>query len=358
MSDSFKPPAEIAFSPNQNSITIPCKPEHFKDFISGLLGRPQTVSRSIVDRFEIEKNDIFDVHHLLRQRIERQNGGSLVSFSIDVIYTDASSVSLNSIEDFMTYNEVKPLVSGSAIANWIWLVKFSDREIPEKQEISISFHGGQKGSTSEKIIIDDSIAYKTTDGGIDYRISHTDRSWGSDIDSLIHGYIQTKTFEKSAIAKFSSKHSSIIIGIIGSIISIASAIIVALSQNYFVDDNIDKIRQGWKSQETITGLSQRVDYIVNIISTEINVATLISISIYLLTIFLSFAFSSILVNDLKDNKPSYIFFTQKTREQKKSDLEKEKNSTLKLTAAWIATLLVAIISKLIVTIIMSNLVRT
>src|SRR6266478_5787375 len=98
-------------STSSTSVVLPCSPDQFQNFISGLLGRPQTISRHISGPFELTRADIENVFYLLEQRISSQNEGTLIQFTVRVIYDDGSSVLLNSLADFQAYNEVRPLIS-------------------------------------------------------------------------------------------------------------------------------------------------------------------------------------------------------------------------------------------------------
>jgi hypothetical protein len=48
-------------------VILPCAPEDFGEFVSNLLGKPQTIERQIYGAFEIRKEDIFNTHHLVNQ---------------------------------------------------------------------------------------------------------------------------------------------------------------------------------------------------------------------------------------------------------------------------------------------------
>src|SRR5260370_7953108 len=90
------------------AITLPVEPDQLGAFVSGLLGKPQTMSRSMRGPFQVRRADIEDLHELIEQRLSSQNNASLVGFSAKIVYQDASSVLLNAFFQFKTYNQVKP----------------------------------------------------------------------------------------------------------------------------------------------------------------------------------------------------------------------------------------------------------
>ena len=116
------------------TVTLPFPPEAFREFISGLLGQPQTLERRFLGTFELSRPDVETIFHLVDQRVKQQNEASLIQFTIKIIYDDNSSVLLNSIDDFVRYTEVRPVVSVAAHLSWTYLIKFQDRAVPEKQE--------------------------------------------------------------------------------------------------------------------------------------------------------------------------------------------------------------------------------
>src|SRR5258708_6738933 len=90
------------------SVVLPCAPEDFTEFVSGLLGKAQTIEKVFAGAFEINADDIVNTFHLVNQRVHQQNEASLVQFTVRIVYDDDSSVLLNSLEDFVHYSEIRP----------------------------------------------------------------------------------------------------------------------------------------------------------------------------------------------------------------------------------------------------------
>ncbi len=121
------------------TVVLPLDEKGFHKFISNLLGKPQSVGKGFKGPFDVDRDAIINIHQALLQRFFQQNNGSLAKFSVKIIYDDNSSVHLNSIEEFETFNETKPVVSTSVHISWTFLVQFMDKKIPEKQEVELSF---------------------------------------------------------------------------------------------------------------------------------------------------------------------------------------------------------------------------
>jgi hypothetical protein len=176
-------------------VTLPCAPDHIAEFIAGLLGKPQTISRSFEILFEIDHHDIESLHHLIVQRVTQQNDASLVQFVIQIFYNDNSSVRINSFDDFSRYSEVRPLRSIAVTLNWIFLIRFQDRPHAEKQEINIRFATPENSELKSSHLSDGRVVVyprpAPKQGLVEAAINHTARTWGNDVDGLIKDHIET-----------------------------------------------------------------------------------------------------------------------------------------------------------------------
>jgi hypothetical protein len=121
---------------SEYAVLLPCTPDEFGDFVSGLLGKPQTIEKSIDGVFEVPHDAVANTFYLVDQRIKRQNEGTLIQFTVRIEYDDNSSVLLNSLQDFLTYSEVRPIASRSVALSWIYLVKFTHSNVPESRKLT------------------------------------------------------------------------------------------------------------------------------------------------------------------------------------------------------------------------------
>ena len=162
--------------------------------MANLLGKPQTIRNIYTGSFDLGREEIENVFHLVDQRVTQQNEASLVQFIVLISYDDRSSVLLNSLEDFVRYREVRPVIATIVQLTWIYLIKFQQSEVPEKQTIELSMHAlssGQRFIDAETMIIsNDVFPSGIPTGRFVLRIQHTARSWGTDIENLIAGQIK------------------------------------------------------------------------------------------------------------------------------------------------------------------------
>jgi hypothetical protein len=192
---------------SKGHLTLPFDHANFADFVKSLLGRPQSINKTIAGIFDIDIADIMDLHHLLDQRINQQNKATLIQFTARLIYSDESSILLNSIEELETYNEVRKVVSTSIHMQWDYLVKFEDKQLPEKQSIQVSV----VTSHSHKHLFStngarESVGFFDLGGFIDITIHHTARTWGADIESLISNFSESLMKNEHWLKKYIRKY--------------------------------------------------------------------------------------------------------------------------------------------------------
>ncbi|MCK9423699.1 MAG: hypothetical protein M0Q38_13985 [Bacteroidales bacterium] len=305
-------------------LTLPFDEDQFRDFITGLLGKPQTITKRISGDFEIHLKDLQNFHDLLTQRIIQQNNGKLVQLKTKIYYSDDSSVLLSSYEELLTYNEVKPVISVAVRMTWIYLIQFADKRVPEKQEIELMIV-----STSQRNIIEDEdIPFAFSDDG-EFRISiqHTARSWGSDIEGLLTNQINSLIKQKSRIKEFLRKHSVKIGLIIGSLFMIG-----ALIGTYITYQNFDKTEivriQTFLQKPTLT-IDDKIDFLIKYSASNLKDYFSIKIIIFFIFSLIVSIVLGVWVESLADNKMrSYLVLTREALKLRDKLEDKRKKKTL------------------------------
>lgn len=193
-------------------VMLPCGQDDFKSFISGLLGKPQKIEKVLNFRFVIDKEDLVNVFHLVDQRVTQQNNSHLVQFSTVTTYDDNSSVTLKSLDDFISYSEVKPLISQNISLSWTYLVKFNDKDVPEKQNIGLSINTAT-GMTNRHRTPRHAVLIE--ENSMTLSVEHTARTWGVDIESLLENHLKQYKKEDDKVERFLSDNSSLISNFIG-----------------------------------------------------------------------------------------------------------------------------------------------
>lgn len=184
-------------------ISLPFNTEHLGDFISGLLGQPQSIEKVFTTPF-IARNEYF-IHliALIQQRLEQQNVHEFVSFQAMIGYKDKTRRKFTSIESFVSYSESLNLISTEVNFKFGILVHFPKKDIPEKQEIDIDF------STTEnelhgypRSIINLALGRKKVSGVILVEVNHTERTWADEILKLVENSLDDIIIKEPTSKKF------------------------------------------------------------------------------------------------------------------------------------------------------------
>ncbi|MBA4501697.1 hypothetical protein [Marinobacterium marinum] len=188
MSDDYQ--LVVSGDDQESLVQIPIKKKDFGDFVTNLLGQPETMEWSRNGTFDIRFDWLIHLHHLLDQRITQQNHSSLVDFSAVIKYEKGPERRLNNIDSFIHFNEAKKELTKSVKLTWTYLVSFPKKHAPEKQEISVQF---STDSTVRVMMGTARVTREETEGRGDVHcsISYTERTWGDDIESILEKEIDS-----------------------------------------------------------------------------------------------------------------------------------------------------------------------
>lgn len=324
-------------------IRLPYKGADFKEFITGLLGEPQSIDGKILGKFNITINKIDNLHQLLYQRIQSQNRGQLVKFTGKITYNDNSMVTLNSISDFITYNEIEALIPVNVDLSWIYLIQFPDKEYPEKQQISIVFDVGEGYSDLSpiKLILGSRLSVLKS-GTVKYKIQHTSRSWGIDIENLLKSQIKSLIEEQNKIVNFILKYNYLV-----SVISSIGITCVFFSLGYKYIKYKNKLRIdaiNLDLDRLSSDLNGKINYLIEKLAS--NSFSKISDEVGVLFFVCFFVFTIVLgwiSYNLDITEESFILITEEAKKMKKKKQKAIRNHWL----GYIFTLITSILTGVI-----------
>lgn len=186
-------------------VVLPCSQDNFRDFVAGLLGKPQESKGSIEGVFRIGQNEISNIFHLIDQRVKKQNDASLIHFSISVHYSDGSSITHNTVSAFQHHHQTANSHSIAITVSFNYLVKFNDRDIPEKQEIDVTISTDpEQGPTRGDFWFHSGI--------FSYRIRHTEITWATDVAGLLKNHAESIMDRSSKLKVYLANHSEELMG--------------------------------------------------------------------------------------------------------------------------------------------------
>jgi hypothetical protein len=189
----------VVLDADSETLVIHMERAGFADFVKGLLGQPQTIENAYSGTFDISKNDIESIFHLVHQRISQQNKSQLIQFSIKIIYSDNTSILINSLADFITNREIPARISIAANLNWTYLIQFEDRKQPERQVIELMIRADDSFENHNLLIFGRNMQLPGT--GFKLVIQHTARTWAIDIENIISQQIRSWIIKESFIKR-------------------------------------------------------------------------------------------------------------------------------------------------------------
>jgi hypothetical protein len=324
-------------------VTLPFDDDDFKDFIKSLLGSPQSINKSFSGRFEVSIEDFGQLNDLIDQRITQQNKARLIQFTARIIFSDSSSVLLNTFDDFSTYNEVRPVFVTAVHLSWDYLVQFEDKKSPEKQKIQVSI----VTKDLDNIYNFDSdvvIGHFRTHNYIDYNIQHTARTWGADLAALLSNWIENQIIKDNRTKLFLKKHN----GNIGFVLFFSFLAVSVVTSLYSVnrhqisqENQIKKLFETPKSSDYML----KIDYILNYITSGDWPRFLFySLLFFIITFLFTFIFAIWMSDLISTEDPGYILISKECSKHKEKTQQKLQSNWIKFFFAIVANILYGIIS--------------
>jgi len=351
----------VPMSKERGYIRLPFDERQFKEFIKGLLGRPQTINRTIAGAFEVKLEDLINLHYLIEQRVSQQNEGTLINFTAKVSFSDGSSVLLNSLDELGTYNETRPIVSKEVHLTWDYLVRFQDKDVPEKQQIQVSIYSsGRSNPVLDEEPITDLLRIllfsersKNQSGFFSFEIRHTARTWGTDIDTLMTNYIQSLLTPESKIRRTVRRHSFVISVLVGMIFLVA---VGNSFRNYGIElkdreiqevlDFLDSNTVSDIATSDIATLNKKIDYITEYMAvkhrqTDLNGIEIFGILGLMSGTFLLFFWTQ---SATTITRPGFILLTKEAYKRRDLELKRLNRKWLSFIGAVIVSVTCSVIA--------------
>ena len=345
MSDS----KDLPRVPSGAAVMLPCTEDQFRDFISGLLGKPQTITKTIRGAFDLSLPDLDNLYHLVTQRVSQQNHGTLLSFTARIVFSDSSSVLLNSIEDLRHYSEIRPVVSEAVHLSWTFLVKFPGREIPEKQEIQVSV----VTDVNELVYDEDGpgsfVRSRPSEGVFALRISHTARTWGSDIEAMLTAQIETLLKSVPPWKVWVRKHSGRIGLCIGLLFATAAIVgAFASSQRFAAEQEAILLAALTDSGAAPAQLLERVNKVLETVIAGAWPRHLFYSGVFLAgSIILAIVFGVWAGSAADNREPSFLLLTPKSEKARTAALLKVQRAWLRFGASVAVSIVASVVGNIL-----------
>jgi hypothetical protein len=317
-------------------IAIWCPADQLGQFMSGLLGKPQSIQRALSGDFLIRRDDLLGLHHLIQQRIRDQNEGTLIQFVATLHYDDGLSIEIGSVAEFENYAEVRAHTTQHVTLSWVYLIKFHGRNGPERQQIEVTFKTGRPGDATildaAPGIILQAEQYRILRGGgpprVFVKISHTMRSWGMDMESLISDHLRGFLAEKKrGISRVMGEFSTVMGWItgcaIGSVMLMIGVRLLRIATQSYI---VGAPKPEASLLDAMAMLSRKIDLLYSFIGggrgATIAIVSLLYVAV---GIVLSVLAGTKIEEGGSNRVPSFILFTQKDETQRVEAMQQFQN---------------------------------
>lgn len=318
-------------------IALPCDHQHFAEFVSGLLGKPQTIAKRRAGVFDVGFDEIKSFYHLVEQRVRQQNAASLIQFTVKVIYDDGSSILHSSLEGFEAYNEVRPVSVTDAILSWTYLITFPSKDAPEKQVIEVAFDTGRLPffHTSEYSIGIHSAREHA--GHVSFRVKHTEWTWGADIEGRLSAHIETLMLNEPQPKMWLRKHSGKIAATFSVLAIVGGIVSIYLNMQYFSEHQATLFALGRDAGSSAADtVIDKLDRIQESLATGAWYSFAMTSFLHGCATLLIALIGGAMIGSVLDEKPpSFLSLTKQSKKQRELLLRKSRRQWRRFVGALI-----------------------
>ncbi|MBH0086692.1 hypothetical protein I6E84_10735 [Psychrobacter sp. SCQQ22] len=327
----------------QKELSLYIEDENLGEFISKLLGQPQSISKYFYKSFKADHNFFNHVIGMIVQRLKQQNEYEMVDFVAKISFNDGVERKITSIESFYSYSETMSLISVRVFISISLLINFPSKKIPERQDINFIFD-------SNLNLDDDDTMYRAVEdkvGVVVIDIEHTERTWADDMLTMIEKSLEPIWIEEKIAFRIMIKVTNFLSSKIVLLFSMLLSIFMFFYSVYSTSSK--------NTTEKLSVLSSRNSNIdLALINEKINLLSQISIernniaesNSILFAILIPFLI--IIVGILKEfikPYPSYVVLTEATKSIMENNISKTsfKNKVFSTAIMLIITLVIGIL---------------
>lgn len=301
-------------------VQFPLTQKGFNDFVGKLLGEPQRVQGSLEGAFIVDIGGVEKLYTTILQRINQQNKANLIEFVSKIYFENNTNITLKDIEGLTSYRNLEDLKVVRLDLTWNFLIKFEDKEAPEKQTIRIKF---DVKHMIKKLMS----TYYFMDAGILYEISYTARTWGIDIENIIRNAIKSTFIQKNKLKEVISKIKGPLSLCIPTIIYIVIFGINSVFVNMYLDKSVQNILEQVSKIELGEQFSFVASYIASVPWYQFTTYNNLFLIVMLVVCIIFGVFLDGILDNVLEDK-SYIFLADGDKtaimQQVNKELGKEK----------------------------------
>jgi hypothetical protein len=193
----------INIGADDHTMALPVDKKKLGEFISGLLGQPQSITKDFEDSFDVDHQWFLHFFSLILQRLQQQNSPEPLSFEARIYYKNKVQRKITSWQAFQHFSETQNIISVGVKFNLAFLIQFPSKEIPERQEITIDFDAGK--NQQSRGIFELLVGPSVPQGKIQIDVRHTERTWADDMLRLMETEISSIQVQEAKFRTFLRK---------------------------------------------------------------------------------------------------------------------------------------------------------
>jgi hypothetical protein len=182
-------------------------------------------------------------------------------------------------------------------------------------------------------------------GMVTFRIKHTARTWGADIEALLSGHLENILQTQSPVRKFVWRHSGGIAFTVG-----AAFFAAAVAVSFLMGARIRHLQQGEVTQllEQRALVEQKIDFMLASVASGVWATYFFSVIVFLLvSLFVSLLLGAWVGSMADTDQPSFVVLTREAEKQRELILKRYERRWALFILSLIVTLCTGIFANVI-----------
>jgi len=324
------------------AVALPVDKKTLGEFISALLGQPQSLEREFVEPFSANHQWFLHFFSLVLQRIQQQNSPEPIAFTATIKYRNNIERKITSWEAFEHFSETQNIVSIGVKFNLALLIRFPGKLAPERQEIIIAFDAREQ----QVGMIESLLARGRTTNSILLEIRHTERTWADDILRLVETELASIQTTESSLKKRLRKFFIPLASFSFPVMVLASSTYswwASRGNNDLVTAKVLALAEGGK--EDMHSLHKKIDLLLAQ-TQDISLSKFAEMPaiIYSMVVAIVLILGGVF---LARPNPSFVVLSQAAEKNRKESLEKQRRKSLWLFLSMIGSIVLGVVGNFV-----------
>lgn len=323
-------------------VALPVDKKKLGDFISGLLGQPQTIEKKYLQPFSVDHQWFIHFFTTLMQRVHQQNSPEPLAFEVEIEYRDKLIRKISSWSAFQHFSETQNIVSVAAKFHFAILIQFPNKKIPERQEIIIDFDAAEKKHHFLERVLESS----SEGASIEVEIRHTERTWADDIFRLIENEFQAIQTPEGALRKILRKYIYPFFFLGFPLAAVLSLLYSGWVKRGYMDELIKTTESfGENTKHDLATLHAKVDALLN---SSINNSSVKNgeelLIVYFIGVFVVMLIAGVI---LSNPSPSFVVLSNAAKINMEKVLERQKRTNFWVLVSLVLSVVLSVVANFI-----------